>query len=157
MALTPYTTPTNIIGTLGTDPEDRSDLDDQGLKDKFDQNAMNIVGYINGTMLPEVETVKIVPVAASKTLALTDAYTMQECEHATIEIVNTIPNISFVSFPAGTQIAFSRDGAAEVSFALASGVTISNTTKRKIANQGDSAVLIYKGSNAWKLYGSMKA
>jgi hypothetical protein len=47
MALTPYITPTNIIGTLGTDPEDRPDLDDQGLKDKFDQNAVNIVAFLN--------------------------------------------------------------------------------------------------------------
>jgi hypothetical protein len=45
--LTTYTTPTNIIGTLGTDPEDRPDLDDQDLKNKFDQNAANIAAFLN--------------------------------------------------------------------------------------------------------------
>jgi hypothetical protein len=45
--LTTYTTPTNIIGSLGTDPEDRPTLDDQGLKDKFDQNAVNIAAFLN--------------------------------------------------------------------------------------------------------------
>jgi hypothetical protein len=45
--LTPYTTPTNIIGTLGTDPEDRPTLDDQGLKDKFDQNSVNLAAFLN--------------------------------------------------------------------------------------------------------------
>lgn len=55
MALTEYTAATNIIGSLGTDPEDRPTLDDQGLKDKFDENAVNIVTYLNDTHLPEVQ------------------------------------------------------------------------------------------------------
>lgn len=154
MAFTEYTQSTDIILNLGTDPEDRPDLDDDGLKSKFDENAKNIVTWLNDTHLPEVANVKFVSVTASKTLALTDAYTLQECEHASVEIVNTIPNSSTVAFPTGTQIAFSRDGDADVSFALADGVTISNTDDRKISEKGDSVVLIYKGSNVWKLYGS---
>jgi hypothetical protein len=47
MALTPYTTPTNIIETLGTDPEDRPELDDPGFKRKFDENAVNIAAFLN--------------------------------------------------------------------------------------------------------------
>lgn len=155
--ITPYTEATNIIGSLGTDPEDRPDLDDQDLKDKFDQNAVNIVAYMNGTLKTGIENVSFVVVTASKTLALTDAYTLQEDDHATVEIINTIPNSSTVAFPIGTQIAFSRDGDADVSVALTEGVTISNTEKRKIANKGDSIVLVYKGNDVWKLYGSLKA
>jgi hypothetical protein len=157
MAFTEYTESTDIILNLGTDPEDRPDLDDDGFKSKFDENATKIKTWLNETHLPEVANVKFVAVTASKTLALTDAYTLQECNHAGTEIVNTIPNSSTVAFPTGTQIAFSRDGDADVSFALADGVSISNTTNRKIANKGDSVVLVYKGSNVWKLYGSHKA
>jgi hypothetical protein len=47
MALTQYTTPTNVIGSLGTTPEDRPGMTDQQLKDKFDLNAVNIAAFLN--------------------------------------------------------------------------------------------------------------
>jgi hypothetical protein len=147
---------TNIISVLATTSQERGLTPDQ-FKATFDEAPTSTKTYITDTLIPEIENVKIVPVPASKILALTDAYTLQECEHASVEIVNTIPNSTTVAFLPGTQIAFSRDGDAGVSWALASGVSISNTTKRKIANKGDSAVLVYKGNNVWKLYGSLKA
>ena len=82
MAIDAYTTATNIIALLGTDPEDRPDMTDDELKAKFDENAANLVAYINGTLKTGIETVEIIPVTASQTLALTDAYTLQECDHA---------------------------------------------------------------------------
>ena len=47
MALTTYTAATNIIGSLGTTPEDRPGMTDQELKDKFDENAVNIKAFLN--------------------------------------------------------------------------------------------------------------
>ena len=99
-----------------------------------------------------------VSVTASRTLILTDKDNkMLACNHATVAIVNTIPLNASVAFPIGTQIAFSRDGVADVSIALTAGVTITNTAKLKIANQGDAMALVKTGTNTWKLFGSLKA
>jgi hypothetical protein len=54
MALTQYTAPTNIIETLGLDPEDRTNLNDDTFRAKFDENAANIVEYINNTLTSEL-------------------------------------------------------------------------------------------------------
>jgi hypothetical protein len=156
MALTRYTTPTNIIGTLGTDPEDRTDLDDQGLKDKFDKNADNIVAYINGSFIPEIEKVNIVSVTVSKTLELTDAFTLQICAHASVAINITVPPNSSVAFPVGTQIAIKMGGAAQVAVVAGSGVTINPSTKLKINAQYESAVLVKEATDTWGWFGSIK-
>ena len=99
-----------------------------------------------------------VSVTASRTLILTDKDSkLIACNHASVAIVNTIPPNSSVAFPIGSQIAFSRDGAADVSVALGADVTITNTAKLKIANQGESMALLKTGTNTYKLFGSLKA
>jgi hypothetical protein len=55
MALTPYTAATDIIENLGTNPEDRTDLTDETFKAKFDENAANIVAFLNETTFPEID------------------------------------------------------------------------------------------------------
>lgn len=47
MALTQYTADTDIIETLGTNPEDRPTLTDNTFKGKFDENAANIKAFLN--------------------------------------------------------------------------------------------------------------
>ena len=47
MALTKYTTPINVIGSLGTTPEDRN-ITTQAFKDKFDEMGEAIVTHVNG-------------------------------------------------------------------------------------------------------------
>jgi hypothetical protein len=47
MALTPYTAATDIIESLGTNPEDRPTLTDETFKAKFDENAANIKAFLN--------------------------------------------------------------------------------------------------------------
>ena len=47
MALTQYTADTDIIETLGTNPEDRPTLTDDTFKAKFDENAANIKTFLN--------------------------------------------------------------------------------------------------------------
>jgi len=157
MALTQYTQSTDIILNLGTDPEDRPDLDDDGLKAKFDENAANLKTYINDTMIPEIERVNIVNVTASKTLALTDAYTLQLCTHATVAINITVPPNSSVAFPIGTQIAVKQGGAAAVAVVAGSGVTINPSTKLKVAAQYEAACLVKEGTDTWGWTGSIKA
>ncbi len=53
MALTQYTADTDIIETLGTNPEDRPTLTDNSFKAKFDENAANIKAFLN-TMIAEL-------------------------------------------------------------------------------------------------------
>ena len=99
-----------------------------------------------------------VSVTASRTLILTDKDNkLIACNHASVAIVNTIPPNSSVAFPVGSQFAFSRDGVADVSVAEGAGVTITNTAKLKIANQGESMALLKTGTNTYKLFGSLKA
>ena len=47
MALTQYTAATDIIKTLGTNPEDRPTLTDDTFKAKFDENSENIKTFLN--------------------------------------------------------------------------------------------------------------
>ena len=163
MSLTKLTTDLNIIAGLGTTPQERALTTDQ-FKAKFDEASSDIQTYINDTMTVEVDTalsetslVLEVAVTASGSLALTDINTLQACNHATVAIVNTIPPNATVAFPIGSQIAFSRDGVADVLANPYAGVTITNTTKLKIANQGESMCLLKTGTDTWKLFGSLKA
>lgn len=55
MTLTKYTQDTSVIGALGTTPEDRPGMTDQQLKDKFDENALNIKTFINDTLTEEAD------------------------------------------------------------------------------------------------------
>jgi hypothetical protein len=55
MALPEYAQDTNIIETLGTNPEDRTDLNDQTFKAKFDLNAAQIKAYINATLTKAID------------------------------------------------------------------------------------------------------
>ena len=166
MVFTPYSQSTSIIGTLGTDPEDRPDLDDQGLKDKFDQNAVNIVNYLNNTHLSEIQIefnkkdnalVGFVDDTLSRTLVLTDAYKKLRANHASVAINYTIPPSSSVAFPIGTWIIIEMTGVAQVAIAAGSGVTINPSTKLKVNGQYTSAVLIKEATDTWSWGGSVKA
>ena len=164
MTLTKPTLATNVLSILGTTSAERLLTEDE-FKAKFDETPAAIKTYLNDVLTAEVDLaladattlVQSVAVPASKTLALTDRNTLQACNHATVAIVNTIPPNSSVAFPIGTQIAFSMDGVADVSVALGAGVTITNTAKLKIANQGESMALLKTGTDTWKLFGSLKA
>jgi hypothetical protein len=167
MAFTNYTTATNIIGTLGTDPGDRPDLDDQGLKDKFDENAKNIVIFLNDTHLPEAQAglnakdnVKITFAAedtASRTLALTDRYKWIKANHASVAINYTVPPSPGVAWEEGDWIIIEQIGAAQAAIVAGSGVTFKPSTKLKVNGQDTQMVLTYKGSNVWTVSGSTKA
>jgi hypothetical protein len=167
--LTTYTTPTNIIGTLGTDPEDRPDLDDQDLKNKFDQNAANIANYINGTHLPEVQTaldalestkedslISFVDDTASRNIVTTDFRKKLRASHATTPIVYTVLNDTLLTASIGEWIIIEQTGAAQVSVAAGAGVIITLASKLKINGQGTSAALVKEKANEWSWQGSVK-
>jgi hypothetical protein len=159
--LTPYTTPTNIIGSLGTDPEDRPDLDDQDLKNKFDQNAVNIVSYVNLTLKPEVDKidskdekeVSYITATVSRSLTTDDLYKWVLADHASVPIVFTVPANLTTEM---AWIVIEQTNAAQVSISAGPGVTI-KPARLKINGQDTSAALVHKGSNVWSWQGSVKA
>lgn len=159
MAFTEYTTSTAIIANLGTDPEDRPDMTDAQLKAKFDENAANIVTYINDTLLEEAEEklISFVDDTASRTLAFTDANKKLRANHATVAINYTVPPNSSVAFPIGTWIIIEMTGAAQVAVVAGSGVTINPSTKLKVNGQNTSAVLVKEATDTWSWQGSVKA
>ena len=56
MALTQYTADTDIIETLGTNPEVRPTLTDNTFKAKFDENAANIKAFLNAMIAELLST-----------------------------------------------------------------------------------------------------
>lgn len=56
MALTTYTAATDIIKTLGTNPEDRPTLTDDTFKAKFDENSANIKVFLNAMIAELLST-----------------------------------------------------------------------------------------------------
>lgn len=95
--------------------------------------------------------------AASKTLALTDADTRQECDRATAQTITVPPN-SDVAFDVGTEIDLVQLGAGQVTLAQGSGVTISSVSgNKKISAQYAGAILIKQATNTWILIGSLSA
>lgn len=166
MAFTEYMESTSIIGSLGTDPEDRPDLDDQGLKDKFDENTTNFVAYFNDTHLVEAQAafdakddalISFVDDTASRTLALTDAKKKLRATHASVAINYTVPPNTDVAFPIGTYIIIEMTGVAQVAVVAGAGVTITLATKLKVNGQGTSAVLLKENTDLWSFQGSVKA
>jgi hypothetical protein len=173
MALTQYTQSTDIILNLGTDPEDRPDLDDDGFKSKFDENATKIKTWLNETHLPEAQAaldekdtaialkenslVSFVDDTTSRTLALTDAKKKLRANHASVAINYTVPPNADVAFPIGTWIIIEMAGAAQVAVVAGSGVTINPSTKLKVNGQNTSAVLVKENTNVWSFQGSVKA
>jgi hypothetical protein len=166
MAFSDYTESTDIILNLGTDPEDRPDLDDDGFKSKFDENAAKLKAWLNGTHKTETQAaldakddalISFVDDTASRTLALTDAKKKLRANHASVAINYTVPPNSSVAFLIGTWIQIEMTGAAQVAVVAGAGVTIKPATKLKVNGQDTSAVLVKEATDTWSWQGSVKA
>lgn len=106
-----------------------------------------------GTIVPPSEVVT----TGSKTLALTDAGTFQRCTSASATVI-TIPTNATVAFPVNTEIEFFQQGAGEVSFTPAGGVTIqSEDNHLKLNKQFSGGALRKIATDIWSLVGSLKA
>ena len=89
MALTQYTADTDIIETLGTNPEDRPTLTDNSFKAKFDENAANIAAFLNA-MITELASVSAAKGASC--IGLQDSagrFTATQVEAALAEIAGS--------------------------------------------------------------------
>ena len=91
----------------------------------------------------------------SKTLALSDAYSFQNCGNAAAQTI-TVPLNSSVAFPIGTTINFAQIGAGQVDFAATGGVTIlSKLGNLKISIQYAGATLTKTATDTWLLVGDL--
>lgn len=86
-------------------------------------------------------------VTASDTLALTDNNTRMTANHATVNIVLTIPNDATVVWPAEASVIVYQGLAATVSFAAGAGVTLHSP----VASSGQYGILtaLRIGANEW--------
>jgi len=99
----------------------------------------------------------IVTHSSDYTLALTDANTLQDCTKSTTQII-TVPTNASVAFPIGTEIDFVQDGAGQLSFSAAGGVTINSVLGNlKTANQFGTVTFKKMGTNTWLLIGALVA
>lgn len=97
----------------------------------------------------------IVSVTASKTLALTDKGTIQNCASASA-IVVTIPLNSVEEFPLNSEILLIRYGTGDLSVAPASGVTVNSADGQlSIEKQYGMAMLKKIDTNEWVLIGML--
>lgn len=91
--------------------------------------------------------------ATTKTLALTDQDTFQNCSNASTQTI-TVPTNASVAFPLNTEIDFFQAGAGQVIFAAAGGVTI-DTIGLKIQAQYGGATLKQIATDTWALVGNL--
>lgn len=97
----------------------------------------------------------IISVSENKTLALTDAFKVLNCNNSS-DITITIPANDDVEFIVSTEIAIIRNGTGNVSVAPDTGVTLnSDGSKRKIKSQYASAALKKIDTDTWILVGSL--
>lgn len=73
MALTKFTKDTNVILNVGTNPEDRTDLNDNTFKSKWDENATDWKEFWNDTASDEIDAL-----IAAESTAREDADTTLE-------------------------------------------------------------------------------
>lgn len=92
----------------------------------------------------------IVTVTATKTLALSDAGTIQDCRNGATAII-TVPLNSAVAFPVGTRVLVRKTTAQIVTIAFTAGVTILNEVGGTLAswNLSGSVILRKTATDTW--------
>lgn len=95
-------------------------------------------------------------ITASETLALDQANERLFANHATVDIVLTVPPNSSVAFPVKTEIEIIRYNDAAVTFAAGAGVTINSAGDLlSISEKYAAACLVKKGTDEWLLIGNL--
>lgn len=92
----------------------------------------------------------------TKTLALTDRDSLQNCSNASTQTI-TIPLNSAVAFPTGTAISFVQAGAGIVTITATSGVTLRGVDGGSLSTSTvwDSFTIIKTGTDAWIAIGNL--
>lgn len=109
----------------------------------------------NGKVTPGQASAQIVSVTTNKTLALTDAGTLQRVNSSSALTI-TIPSNASVAFPVGAEVEILRYGSGDVTISPGSNVTIRCAeTSRRIAKQYGGVSLKKLAANEWLLMGNL--
>ena len=102
---------------------------------------------------------EIVEVTASATLGATHAGKFVSANHATVGITLTVPPNSTFAFPVGCEIHVRQTGAAAVTIAQGSGVTITQPATQTLVLAERYAVVTLKkmATDTWALFGMLTA
>lgn len=116
---------------------------------------LSAAALVNGKVDPTQTSAPIVSVTANKTLALSDAGTLQQVNSTAARTV-TIPTNASVAFPVGTEIEVMRYNTGTVTIAASTGVTlVSPDSVKTIGARYGAASLKKIGTNEWWLEGRL--
>jgi hypothetical protein len=114
-------------------------------------------GATSFTASPSIYRAIVSVSGTSKTFALSDANTFQQCTNGST-VTLTVDTNANVAFPVGTEIDIFQEGAGQVVIAAAGGVTIESAfSNLKIAVQYGGATLKKLATNTWCLVGNLTA
>lgn len=110
--------------------------------------------FIDGATDAKSQTVAVS--GTTKTLALTDANSFQECSNGSAQTI-TIPTNASVAFPTGTWLTFEQHGAGVVTIEGDTGVSVNGSSGGSVAISAQwGAITIRKiGTDSWIAYGSV--
>jgi hypothetical protein len=114
-------------------------------------------GALSLTASPKINRPIVSVSGTSKTFALSDGNTFQQCTNGST-VTLTVDTNTNVAFAVGTEIDIYQEGAGQVVIAAAGGVTIeSQFSNLKIASQYTGATLKKLATNTWALVGNLTA
>lgn len=115
-----------------------------GLQAALDARATNLMSLVTVS-------------GTTKTFALSDAFTKQECTNGSA-VTLTIPLNATVAFVVGTWLGLSQIGAGQLTVAATGGVTLqSESSMVKTAAQFTDLWLLKRATNTWLLTGRLTA
>lgn len=124
-----------------------------GLGTMSTQNANNvaITGGSSQAYMPAATTFN----GTTGTLAAADMGLFQVASNASTQTI-TVPTNASVAIPVGSEVVFFQQGAGQVVFAAAGGVTIQSASSAlKIASQFGAATLKKTATDTWALFGNI--
>lgn len=140
-----------LVGSTGADPVFATLTSSDGSV-TFTTGAGTLSLQATGSVLPVVTNN-----GTTYTLALTDANKFQVWTAGTTATI-TVPTNASVAFPVSTEIDFFQQGAGQVVFAAAGGVTIQSANSNlKMAVQFGGATLKKVATDTWALVGNLTA
>lgn len=147
--ITEYTADTDIIETLGTNPEDRPTLTDDTFKAKFDENAATWKAFFNGTTKTEIDKRTITAKSTTYTVLATDLNTDITC---TGTFTVTLPLISTTGFGVGFRCRVSNVSTGVITVASTSTDTIAGVASVTV-NGGKSIEIVAYETGKWTVHG----
>jgi hypothetical protein len=165
----------NTVGTIGTDPIEFSQFSGAGTFVAGNGLTLTDNSFsINTSITADVSTAQTLTnktltspkvnlgingqTGTSYTFVLDDAGKFITASNASA-ITVTIPPISSVAYPVGTQLNIIQKGAGQVTFAAGAGVTINSTgataAAPKLRVRYSSATAVHEGSDVWYVVGDI--